>query len=715
MRRQSGFMPQPRPRNLPAPIRSAVLAAAVLVARAPASPPAAQERPAFRVSVNLVQVDVVVTDSKGRRVTGLRSSDFEVLDDGKPQNILRARYVPAAAPLPRARPVAPGRGDNSSRLTVPPQRRPLSPGDVRRTIVFLVDDESLAPEIVPLVRRGIRTVLVNSLQPGDLAAVIRTSGGEGALEQFTGDRRILLAATAQIRWLPGGRGLLLFQRGSLPMDRRDARFLVVDSYSRSWNAILRVMAAIEPLPGKKAVILISQGWLTADRTWVMSSKWDLPIATPTGDLVDRAIRAGATIYAVDPTPLDSMNPGADYDVTQDYRNQNGINQWINPEIAAQLPQRYQQRGLAELEMVHAGMRTLAQATGGFLVADTNDIAFGMSHALADLGGYYVVEFKPGAPEHFFAPAKNAPPPFHRLRVRVKRRRLHVRYADGYIGRNEKPRPGADRESELARALDSPFAASALPLRLTAIFNERSAGAPEIDLLVHVDTRDISFTPGVEGRRRAAIELATRITDEKGAHAGEPSRSVPLNFTETDFQRASQQGLLYETSVPAPHPGYYEAQVAVKDKGSGRVGSARGWVYVPNLKSGRLAMSGLLAYGPSDAPRTEQAPGVAAFRVFEPSSTLDYACRIFNAPHPEAGAAPLEARAVILQDGKEILTLPQPQLQPEAGGSPGTLVTGAVPLSSLAPGSYILFVTSQDQARKHAAGQWTDFDIAAQPR
>lgn len=176
---------------------------------------------------------------------------------------------------------------------------------MRRTIVFLVDDESLAPEIVPLVRRGIQTILENSLQPGDVAAVIPTSGGEGALEHFVGDQRILLAATAQIRWLPGGRGLLVFQGDSLPMDRRDARFLAVDSYSRRWNVILRVMSAIGSLPGKKAVILISQDWLTADRTWVLSSKWDLPIATPTGDLVDRAIRAGATIYVMRSTPRPS--------------------------------------------------------------------------------------------------------------------------------------------------------------------------------------------------------------------------------------------------------------------------------------------------------------------------------------------------------------------------------------------------------------------------
>ncbi len=704
--------------TLPASICLAALAVAVPMAQAPASAPAERGRPAFRVSVNLVQVDVVVTDSKGRRVAGLGPQDFEVLDDGKPQSILGARYVPQTAPLAAGLPVRRRRrpsADSAAGLAILPGSDRLTPGDVRRTIVFLVDDESLAPEVAPLVRRGIETVVENDLRPGDLAAVIRTSGGEGALEQFTSDRRILLAAAARIRWLPGGRGLLLFRRGSLPMDRRDARFLEADSYARSWTGIGRVMAAIERLPGKKAVILISQGWITADRTWVTDPKWDLPVATDTGRLVDWAIRAGATIYPVDPTPLDSMNPGADYDVTQDYQNQFGIQYWINPGIAAQLPQQYQQVGLAELEMFHEGMRALAEGTGGFLTADTNDIAFGMSRALGDLGGYYVVEFKPGAPEHFFAPAKDAPPPFHRLKIRVRRRRVRVRYADGYLGRNEQPGFLTGGGVGLAQALESPFSSSALPLRLTAIFNERRAGAPEIDLLVHVGARDISFTSGAGGRWRAALEVATRITDEKGARAGQPDRTIPLEFSDPDFRRVTQRGLLYEASVAAPHSGYYEAQVAVKDKGSGRVGSARGWVYVPDVKSGRLAMSGLLAYGPAEAPRSEEAPAVAAYRVFENSSTLDYACRIFNAPQAEAGTAPLEARAVVLKEGKAVFAPPQPALQAGAGGSPGTLVSGSVPLSSLPPGSYILEVAAWDRAGKRAVAQWTDFDIAGPAR
>ena len=44
----------------------------------------------IRITVNLVQVDAVVTDSKGRQVTDLKASDFELLQDGKPLTLLQA-------------------------------------------------------------------------------------------------------------------------------------------------------------------------------------------------------------------------------------------------------------------------------------------------------------------------------------------------------------------------------------------------------------------------------------------------------------------------------------------------------------------------------------------------------------------------------------------------------------------------------------------------
>jgi len=45
------------------------------------------QQPVFRSGTQLVHVDVVVRDSKGEAVKGLTQNDFEVLEDGKPEQI----------------------------------------------------------------------------------------------------------------------------------------------------------------------------------------------------------------------------------------------------------------------------------------------------------------------------------------------------------------------------------------------------------------------------------------------------------------------------------------------------------------------------------------------------------------------------------------------------------------------------------------------------
>src|SRR5690242_20030457 len=47
----------------------------------------------IRITVNLVQVDAVVTDSKDKPVTNLEKGDFVILQDGKPQAITNFSYV----------------------------------------------------------------------------------------------------------------------------------------------------------------------------------------------------------------------------------------------------------------------------------------------------------------------------------------------------------------------------------------------------------------------------------------------------------------------------------------------------------------------------------------------------------------------------------------------------------------------------------------------
>ncbi len=46
-----------------------------------------------RISTNLVQVDPVITDSKGKQVTDLRADEVQILEDGKPQKITNFSYI----------------------------------------------------------------------------------------------------------------------------------------------------------------------------------------------------------------------------------------------------------------------------------------------------------------------------------------------------------------------------------------------------------------------------------------------------------------------------------------------------------------------------------------------------------------------------------------------------------------------------------------------
>jgi hypothetical protein len=69
---------------------------------------------------------------------------------------------------------------------VPPAR--LRPEQVRRTIALVVDDLGLSFESVTRVRSSLKKFVDEQMRSGDLVAVIRTSAGVGALQQFTSDK-----------------------------------------------------------------------------------------------------------------------------------------------------------------------------------------------------------------------------------------------------------------------------------------------------------------------------------------------------------------------------------------------------------------------------------------------------------------------------------------------------------------------------------------------
>src|SRR5207247_7843173 len=76
---------------------------------------------------------------------------------------------------------------------------------IRRTIALVVDDLGLSFENIVRVRQSLKKWVDNEMQPDDLVAVIRTGAGMGALQQFTGDKRMLYAAIERVKYNSFGR------------------------------------------------------------------------------------------------------------------------------------------------------------------------------------------------------------------------------------------------------------------------------------------------------------------------------------------------------------------------------------------------------------------------------------------------------------------------------------------------------------------------------
>ena len=664
----------------------------------------AAQSPAFRVSVNRVQITAVVTDSKGRHVPGLKMADFRLLDGGDPQELTSCEYI-RLAEAGAASPAA--HTHLRQGLTAPPfsVAHELSRAEVQRVIVFLADDESFAAATMPAVRGALRNAIERNIGLGDLAAVIRTSSGNSSLEQFTSDRRILLESAGKIGWQPGSRGNpgMLAQTSGRVIGEENGMsgYLVKNSENRTIAALRYSISALRDFPGRKAIFFISQS-LPIGMDYFYSDPSQM--ATEVGKLVDEALRAGVVVYSVDPTPLSSLTPDASYNLSEESRAAQAARGKLQTTPTTRevvgMTVGYTSRAVLFLETFRSGLRALAEGTGGRMAADT-DAATALSRFAGDLQGYYVLTYRPRDPERYFDPKGGDPPPFRSIKVRVARTGMRVRSYAGYIAASDKAGPDRPAHGQFSEALFSPFAATGVRVDLTSLFTVPQPASPEISLLLHIEARGLTFVPGEDGRHNAEFLVAARVSGERSDSTQAVARRAELRLGEKEYGEAMRLGITYRLSVPVRRAGLYDVRAAVQDSSSGRLGSAREFVEVPELKNGRPAASGILAYSVAAREADSEAPGAPALRRFRRDDNLSFACQLFNMKSATG-------EALVLRDGKQVLAA---TAEVVANGDGTSTARGVIPLAALAPGSYVLrFVAREDPGTDVKAAQWTDFEI-----
>ena len=682
-------------------IRSTAILLALAVAFAQTPQPTAPET-FIRINVNLVQVDAVVTDSSGKPVTDLKPEDFEVLQDGKRQQITNFSYIsthdPAAA---KPKPAATAK---KSAPPVPPAR--IKPQDIRRTIALVVDDLGLSFDSMARVRGSLKKFVDTEMQPGDLVATIRTGAGIGALQQFTADKRMLYAAIDRVKFNAMGRvGVSSFaplgggeEMGAAAMEERNEIFSV-----GTLGAIRYVVNGLRELPGRKSVVLFSEN-LKLFNADGMSQR----VMDEVRHLTDAANRSSVVIYSIDPRGLQVHSLTAADDTR-------GMNQ-------RQLARVPIQRAAEEFHS-RDGMALLAQDTGGLFLYDRNDIDGMLREVIADSEGYYLIGYHPDAST--FDP-RTGQPKFHKVAVHVKRAGLHVRTRSGFFGNSDRevdPVPHT-RQAEIAHALTSPFSTGKIHVRLTPLFTNGPKGS-YLNTMLYIDGKDLEFTDEPDGWHKSVIDVVAVTFGDNGQPVDSSDRTYTIRVKNEAYDKA-REGLVYAVSHPIAKSGAYQMRVVVRDAGTEQVGSASQFIEAPDVSKGRLTLSSVIVKEQQQAgPATPDHPegqvatnnilGSAAVRLFKKGDQIMYGYEILNAEVDGEHKPQLESQTRLFRDGQQVYEGKVNPLAMNGQQDPKRLVAGGTMKlgTQIAPGDYVLQVTVTDKLAKEkyrTATQWMDFEV-----
>ncbi|MGB7923089.1 MAG: VWA domain-containing protein [Pyrinomonadaceae bacterium] len=685
--------------------------------------PTANDDDVVRITTNLVQVDALVVDKKGRQVTDLRPEDFEITEDGRTQRITNFSYVelaPAADALPSAEA---SRADKNA-PPVPPVR--LRPEQVRRTIALVVDDLSLSFESAKLAREALRNFVNKQMQPGDLVAIIRTTGGIGALQQFTSDKRHLYSSIERVRGSITGRNSVGAFGPVTSMDQRSNRRTELEDELRrnpedeineyreelfavgTLGALNYVVRGLNDLPGRKAVVLISDGLPVFD-----SRGRSDRILEALRRLADLSNRAAVVIYTMDSRGLQPFGLTA-ADNTMGY-SLDQLDRLL----------RDQRRFYFESQN---GLNYLAQQTGGLFIHDTNDLSGGFRRVLEDQRGYYLLGYRPS--ESTFDPATGGRR-FHKLSVKVTRPGLRIRSRNGFYGvTDEQAHPvRRTREDQLLGALTSPFGSGEIRTRLTSLFGNDPRSSSFMRSMVYIDAHDLTFKTQPDGTRKANLDVVAITFGDNGRALDQVDRTYELRLKDEEYERLMKYGLIYTLNVPVKKAGAYQLRVAVRDATSERVGSASQFIEVPNLTKNRLALSGIVVGGmtPSKTSKPVANEAVDPATLYDPQASpavrrlshgmiLDYGYVIYNAQLDRATGRPnLLTQVRLFREGQQVFAGKELPFNPDKQSDLKRLVaSGRLQLGTqLPPGEYVLQVIVTDPLAKEkyrTTSQWIDFEI-----
>ncbi|KAA6455573.1 VWA domain-containing protein [Acidobacteria bacterium AB60] len=564
---------------------------------APMQPPVAGTGFRLRTTTRLVDVGVVAFDKKGRPVTDLRQSDFEIDDNGRRQEIkyFGQAGTTAAAAVPSPAVQAGSSGADGVVFTNSPAA-PALQERAPHTTIFLIDSSHVAFPDLSYARSEMLRFLkgVPADEPVGLY-VLRKYGFEILREPTMDHAQLALTLS---RWLPSAQDLLQSQNeemrnrqsmeyvqtkydmlavnGNVPTGAGDMSSAPPDVQRRSLGErpeqdalgfLIGVARHVAALKGHKSLIWVASDNVLADfsEKAPQGEKGDKHLEHLAVHATEALNEAQVSIYPLDCSQLEANVVGANLqhanvqvkettpdlpvgDISQDeaLQERRRAQRDINPgRLKAQMQQ--------DAHPIQAVFRELATATGGRPLRRAGDIAAELESIVNDGRAAYLLSFTPDVP---------ADDKYHHIAVKVTGRGdVTLRYRTGYVYAKE---PATVRE-RFQQAVWQPRDVTEVGLRVT-----RDGAGDTGTLKVTIAATDLEMAQAGE-RWTDKVDIFLVERDDAASHARLHGRTLQMTLRPETYQRVLREGIALDEPLPAKTtPGSF--RIVVVDENSGRMGS-----------------------------------------------------------------------------------------------------------------------------------------------
>lgn len=554
----------------------------------------------LRTYTRMVNLELVVKDSKGNHIQGLKPEDFQVFEqtparskDKHEQKIAEFREVhmaSLAAPASIEAQTPPGVYTNALAL----QKDPVPP------TIILVDGLNTDPQYQAQVHSQMLKML-RQLPTNVPVAVFLLGDRLKLLQSFTSDPKLLQAAlnktistagvglatmdprddpdsagnaaggqVGQAINLTGSSGGSLFDgvvAAIASFDQRIYASQMDERVLRTINALASLGQNLSGYPGRKNLL-----WLSTSFPINLFSS--LAVGAPVGDAAPGSDQWAETSgYLPQLRHLTSVLSDAKVAVYP--VNLAGV-QTLQAYQAGARPPDVTARGMADntsrdVILQNAAVDTMhdvADGTGGIVCTGDNDLGDCVHKAMDDSSDFYEISYYPNSGDW------NGD--FRKVTIKTAQKGVRLAYREGYYAFPEGSSDPKIQEAKMQGECDDYLDATSVPIEAK---NLPSATQGQLKFSLLIDASALTVPPTADGNHHLDLDIAVCTYNEKDWPLKLMNYPVNLTLDEKKYETMTTTGKLADTiSIPGPEPA--AIRLLVKDVSTGKLGS----VYI---KTGNL--------------------------------------------------------------------------------------------------------------------------------